>query len=230
MSVILFELFFLSHPLEGAKCCRYPCLTPEIEKELYAENPVFVMSKTDPSNAPVRGVNSNLIKLWPVYPEFLHMAFEKAFGDGLKNGRARLSEGDWKKILYRLRDSAVSCPQCHEINFSDMATSGILKCTVCHRKYPVPFKACINGFEVVAGKGKFLSEYHINHGKDSVQIASFVESKKNPGVWGLKNESQLTWSVEYPGRGAMPYESGKVVTVIPETHIHLGNKVIEIEK
>ena len=230
LSVILFELFFLSHPLEGANCCRYPCLTPEIERELYAEKPVFVMSKTDKSNAPVRGVCSNLIKLWPVYPEFLHDAFGKAFGDGLKDGRARLSEGDWKKVLYRLRDSAVTCPHCHEINFADMAISESLDCTVCRHKYPVPFRVCVNGFEVIAGKGKFLSEYHLSHGNDNDRVASFVESKKNPGVFGLKNETQLIWSVEYPGRDAMPYEPGKVVTVIPDTCIHVGNKTIEIKK
>lgn len=230
LSVILFELFFLSHPLEGANCCRYPCLTPEIEKELYAEKPVFVMSKTDTSNAPVRGVCSNLIKLWPVYPQFLHEAFEKAFGDGLKNGRARLSEGDWKKILYRLRDDAVICPQCYEINFADMADNGVLKCTVCRRKYPVPFKAYVNGFEIIAGTGKVLSEYHIGYGSDTNRVASFVKSKKNPGAFGLKNESQLVWKVEYPGREAMHYEPGKVVTMIPETRIHIGSKVVEIKK
>ena len=61
-------------------------------------------------------------------------------------------------------------------------------------------------------------------------VASFVESKKNPGVFGLKNESQLVWKVEYPGREAMHYEPGKVVTMIPETRIHIGSKVVEIKK
>ena len=79
LSVILFELLFLSHPLEGANCCKHPCLTPEIEKELYAINPIFVCSKTDKSNAPVRGTCSNLINLWPVHREFLHDAFQIDF-------------------------------------------------------------------------------------------------------------------------------------------------------
>lgn len=178
LAVILFELFFLSHPLEGANSCKYPCLTPEIEKKLYAECPVFVMSDKDKSNAPVRGVCSNLIKLWPVFPEFLHEAFQQAFGDGLKDDRSRFSEGDWKKVLYRLRDDSVICPVCHEINFADMAGSGVLECTVCHQKYPVPFKACVNGFKIVVGKDKAISEYHLSHGNDKIHVGSFVESKK----------------------------------------------------
>ena len=109
-------------------------------------------------------------------------------------------------------------------------SAGTLDCTVCRHKYPVPFRVCVNGFDVIAGKGKFLSEYHLSHGSDNDRVASFVESKKNPGVFGLKNETQLIWSVEYPGRGAMPYEPGKVVTVIPDTCIHIGNKTIEIKK
>jgi len=55
LAVILFELFFLAHPLEGQKCCQHPCLTRQLEKELYAIHPVFVCSKTDTSNGPVRG-------------------------------------------------------------------------------------------------------------------------------------------------------------------------------
>ena len=61
-------------------------------------------------------------------------------------------------------------------------------------------------------------------------IGTFVESKKNPGVFGLKNDSDIIWSVEYPGKPIMTYEPGKVVTMIPETVITIANKKIEITK
>ena len=104
LSVILFELFFLAHPLEGANCCKYPCLTQQIEKDLYAIHPVFVCSNTDRSNAPVRGTSSNLMNLWPIYPEYLHDAFQQAFSeDGLKNGSKRGDQfcvhGNRRRIL-----------------------------------------------------------------------------------------------------------------------------------
>ena len=61
-------------------------------------------------------------------------------------------------------------------------------------------------------------------------IATFIESKKTPGVFGLKNDSDIIWSVDYPGKETMTYEPGKVVTVIPETIIKIGNKTVEIQK
>lgn len=228
LSVILFELFFLAHPLEGANCCKYPCLTEKLEKELYAVNPVFVCSNTDRSNALVRGVCSNLIKLWPVYPEFLHDAFEQAFGEGLKNPNRRLSESAWKKVLYRLTDNAVACPNCSEINFAEKH-SGAITCDVCGKKYPVPFKMCVNGFEVYADKEKKLTEYHLSFGSADAVIGTIIESKKTLGVFGLKNETATLWQVTYPEKEAVIYGNGKVVTLIPDTEISIGNKILKVK-
>ena len=61
-------------------------------------------------------------------------------------------------------------------------------------------------------------------------MGSFIESKKNPGVFGLKNESNAIWNVEYPGKEPMTYENGKAVTVVPKTVINIGNKKVVIEK
>lgn len=124
-------------------------------KDLYAIHPVFVMSKTDKSNSPVRGTCSNLINLWPIYPEYLHDAFQQAFSEEcLKNGAKRLSEREWKKVLYHLQDDAVVCPKCGEINFASMAENGVLTCSDCHKKANIPYAIEVNGYTVVAGKIK----------------------------------------------------------------------------
>ena len=229
LSVILFELFFLSHPLDGANCCKHPCLTSVIEKDLYAVNPVFVMSKTDRSNAPVKGVFSNLINLYPTYPEYLHEAFERAFGDGLKNPGKRLSENDWKKVLYRLIDDSATCPYCREINFASMGTGGAIKCACCGKAYNYPLSVVVNGFEITAGKNKYLTEYHLSYGNRENVKGEFVESKKTSGVFGLKNLSSSIWQVEYPEKPVMTYENGKVVTLIPDTTITIGNIKITVK-
>lgn len=229
LSVILFELFFLAHPLEGANCCKYPCLTQQIEKDLYAIHPVFVCSKTDTSNAPVRGTCSNLMKLWPIYPEYLHEAFQRAFSEEcLKNGAKRPSEREWKKVLYRLLDDAVICPKCGEINFASMASDGVSTCSVCHKKTGVPYAIEVNGYTVVAGGGKTLTEYHVAFGSWDKTIGEFVESKKTPGVYGLKNVSGAVWAVTYPAKPTVNYEVGKTVTLIPDTVIEIGNAKLKV--
>lgn len=229
LSVILFELFFLSHPLEGANCCKHPCLTPQIEKDLYAIHPVFVMSKTDKSNSPARGTCSNLVNLWPIYPEYLHEAFQHAFStECLQNGTKRLTEKEWKEILYHLKDDSVVCSYCGEINFASMGVDGCLHCTECHRKQIIPYALKVNEHIVVAGKGKQLTEYHTIYGDRNKAIGNFVESKKTSGVFGITNVSNIMWTVTYPDKPAMKYDIGKTVTLIPDTIIDLGNMEITV--
>lgn len=230
LSVILFELFFLSHPLEGANCCKYPCLTPEIERELYAEKPIFVMSETDKSNLPVRGAHTNLINLWGVYPKFLRDAFQKALGEGLKTIWARMSEGAWLKVLYKLRDNAVTCPKCKELNFADKAKGAVIVCDVCKRQYPVPFSLAVSGNKIYVEKDKQLTEYHTAYGSIKSVVGTVIESKKTPGTFGLRNDSNQIWKVVYPEKPMIMYENGKTVSLIPETEITIGNCKVIVKK
>lgn len=230
LAVILFELFFLSHPLEGLNCCKHPCLTQQIEKELYAIHPVFVCSKTDRSNAPVRGISTNLMNLWPTYPEYLHEAFQQAFSEtALKDGQKRPSEMDWLKVLDRLRDDAIPCPHCHEANFVSMAQGNTLCCPVCKHSSAVPVRITVNGSEIAAAKDKHLSEHQVNYGSREKIIGTFMESKKTSGFFGLRNDSGLVWSVEYPGKPAVNYEAGKTVSLYPGTKIHIGTSTVEVK-
>ena len=228
LAVILFELFFMSHPLDGANCCKYPCLTQQVEKDLYAINPVFVMDPKG-TNPPVRGVHSNLIRLWPVYPDFLREAFQKAFGEGMKDANKRLTERDWLKVLNGLIADGIPCPKCGELNFASKAKDGVLTCD-CGKKYQSTFATSINDFKVYASVDKKITEYHIFSGDQEKVIGTFVESKKNPGIFGLKNDSASIWTVEYPDKPTTTYEPGKVVTMIPGTIITIANKKIEIIK
>ena len=229
LSVILFQLFFLSHPLEGSNSCKYPCLTQQREREIYAVHPVFVYSKTDKSNAPVRGTCSNLMRLWPIYPEYLHEAFQRAFSEEcLKDETKRLTETEWKNILYRLQDDAVKCPYCGEINFASDNPSGIFNCTVCGKKNIIRCIIEVNDYKIAMCKGKNLTEYHTLHGERNKIVGSFVESKKTPGVFGIKNDSTVIWGVTYPDKPITSYAPGKVVTAIPGTVIEIGNTEIKI--
>ena len=229
LAVILFELFFLAHPLEGQKCCQHPCLTRQLEKELYAIHPVFVCSKTDTSNGPVRGTCSNLMNLWPAYPQYLQETFQRAFSEeALKNSTRRLTEKDWKTVLFRLLDDAVDCPKCGEINFASMAQGNKICCTVCKNHYILPTSVQVNGHTIFAGKNKTLTEHHTAYGQHDVVIGTFLESKKTAGVFGLRNETSQIWSVEYPNIEPRTCEHGKVVTLVPDTQIHIGDKIISV--
>jgi serine/threonine protein kinase len=77
MSVILYILFCLNHPLEG-KRYLVPALTPAIQEDIYGHHPLFMMDPFDSSNGPhpvgrhiVGGANRTLISAM-MPPQWCH--------------------------------------------------------------------------------------------------------------------------------------------------------------
>lgn len=54
------------------------------------------------------------------------------------------------------------------------------------------------------------------------EIGEVVENKKYPGVWGLKNLSNLIWYRHSPGGKEEIRKNGEVVPVIRENKIKFG--------
>lgn len=74
----LFELLFLSHPLEG-KRYLVPCLTPSLQAKLYMEDPVFIFDREDARNKPDPRIQKSTIHLWDEAPIYVKEIFWKAF-------------------------------------------------------------------------------------------------------------------------------------------------------
>lgn len=68
-----------------------------------------------------------------------------------------------------------------------------------------------------------LTEHHISHNSASIKVGTILESKKTPGVYGLRNDSGRIWEVTYPGQSATTYAIGKTVTLMLGTEIKIGN-------
>ena len=111
-----------------------------------------------------------------------------------------------------------------------MATDGVFSCTVpgCRKRAAVPVKIEVGGTEIVAGKGKTVTEAHISYGSRDTVVGTFMESKKTPGAFGLRNDSSQIWAVNYPGKPMMNYEPGKTVSLIPGTTIEIGKSKITV--
>ena len=91
LSVILFMILFVSHPLEGAQVAKCPCLTETRERKFYASEPVFIFDPDNSNNRPVRGIHNNAIVLWPLFPQYLRDMFIRAFTKGFdSNSRIAL--------------------------------------------------------------------------------------------------------------------------------------------
>ena len=193
LAVILFRLLFLDHPLEG-KRLLCPCLTEELELKYYGIDPVFVYDPADSCNRPVRGVHSNVLRFWPLYPSFIRELFVKAFSKDSMAGRtARISDSEWQIAFTQLRDMLITCPCSGETFVEPHADFSI--CINCGTKIPTPPVLEVKRGSVVLFPGKRLYRCHTQNDSDdyTTPTAEIIRNVKRPDIWGLRNLTNETW-------------------------------------
>ena len=75
LSVLLFYMFMMHHPLEGKKELAIKCLDLPAMKKLYGTEPLFIFDPDDDSNAPDAAHQKNAHVFWAIYPKFLRELF-----------------------------------------------------------------------------------------------------------------------------------------------------------
>ncbi len=210
LSVILFMLFFANHPFEGAKVVSCPCMTESYEKRFYGKEAVFVYDKDDASNRPVRGIHQNVIKRWPLFPSILKNTFIEQFSkEKLTNPNHRLIEQEWEKIITKVRDELVICPNCHEETFLDMYTKRY-NCINCGQIVDAAKRLKYGMRELIlTPKTKLFID------KNNIPDAEvdFFPTDKNLLI--LRNLTNDTWNVDTP--------KGKVKVVQPNGFMPILN-------
>lgn len=225
LAVILYLLLFLNHPLEGKKT-MCPCLTEEHERKFYGSEPVFVWDVQDDTNRPVRGVHVNEIKLWPVYPKFIHDAFLEAFSHEALVGNDtehRVQEKKWQEIFTALRDCTIKCG-CGGETFIDI-TSTPYKCMDCGKDIPPYPTLKVKKYNVVLAPGQKLYACHVIHDSDDYKEVNgeIITSRNDPSLLGLKNNSTNTWDAILPNGTSKPYPNGTVIKLGRGIKINFGN-------
>ncbi len=229
LSVILFMLIFIAHPLEGARVVACPCLTEDFEVKLYAEEPVFIWDPKDTSNRPVRGIHNNAIKLWPLFPKYLQDAFIRSFVSGTKDIRGRLRETEWREIFLKLKDDILKCFNCNEENFASMDDNGIITCCNCGNRTNKPLSLSGNNFEIALVPEKNLTAWHIDNGDYSEIMGTVVRNKNNPHLWGIRNLSKHLWTVTYPNSKNEMVKENQVVPILKNINIKIRNQGFNIK-
>ncbi len=223
LSVILFRLLFLDHPLEG-KRTLCPCLTEELEQKFYGKAPLFVYDPNDLSNAPVRGVHCNVIRLWKFYPKFIRDKFTKAFSqECLQGDSARPTDNDWQIAFTRLRDCIVECP-CGGETFLDLNADGT-NCINCGTKIPRPPVLMTKKYSVALFPGNRIYRCHTDEDSDDYNIPDgiVIRSQNRPDIWGIKNLTRNDWKVTAKDGSESVLPSGKVLIIVKTDSIDFGN-------
>ena len=213
LAVILFRLLFINHPLEG----RYstpPCMTKELERRYYGEDPVFVYDPNDARNRPIPGTDGNLKLFWQAYPDDIKRLFTLAFSkEYMTDRKNRVIERQWLDAFYKLKSSIVHCPYCGNETF--VTKPGDNACIECGKKISIQNGIKFNSFTLPLYPGVRIMQWHVNSSQNdaNTQIAEVVRNPKDKNLFGLKNTSNINWRINLPDGGQRPLASGAVVPI-----------------
>lgn len=215
LSLILFMLFYMNHPFEGAKVVSAPCMTESLEKKFYGTDILFICDQTDKSNQPVRGIHNNVIKLWSVYPAILRQTFISEFSkEKLQIPEKRFTEQQWLEVLTIVRDSLITCPYCKKETFVSVNSTN--KCVECGKPINITNTMTIGKRELV------LTNYNnLYLDRDDIPDMRVMPNPNDPSKSIIQNLTEYAWKVDTPSgkivtvesKGFMPVKSGLVVTM-----------------
>lgn len=237
LSVLIFYMLMVAHPLEGAKESAIKALDLPAMTKLYGTDALFIYDPNDDSNRPVPGIHDNALAFWRIYPQFLRDIFTRAFTVGLKNPtNGRVRESEWRGEMIRLRDAIFYCANCSMENFYDSialkangGNPGL--CWACAAALKLPPRIRIGKSVVMLNYNTELFPHHIDDGKMfdfSAPVAAVAQHPANPNLWGLKNTSQNKWVITSADGAVKDVEPGKSVSLTVGTKIQFGKIVGEI--
>lgn len=211
LAVLLFYMFMLHHPLEGAKEASIKCLDLVARQKLYGKEPLFIWDPHDLGNRPIAGYQDNAIIYWRLYPDFIRELFMKSFTIGLTEPSERVVENQWKKAFIMLKDSLMFCPDCKvELFYNGEARLNSQPiCWCCHHGVSLPLILEIGEKRIALRSNSTIYRHHLENDlnlEDTIAVIS--QHPKDPQKWGLTNKSQETWQITKP--------NGDVISIAPE--------------
>ncbi len=200
LGILLFYMFMIHHPFEGAIEAKIKCFDLPAMRKLYGENPIFIFHPYNLSNRPVKSRHDNATIFWNLYPNFFKEAFTKLFTEGIHKNSSRLSEREWKKTFHKLLEHLVYC-KCGGENFVEFNSPYSMKKTICWncQKHIVkPYRLMLGTKVIVLNYNTKIYSHQVNIDDkiDFNNVLARVSPHPNKqGIWGLKNNSKNIWQV-----------------------------------
>jgi serine/threonine protein kinase len=241
LSVLLFYLFHIQHPLLGKKILSIRAWDLPAREKLFGSEPVFIFDPSDRSNEavenpkldPLGEAGKNAIPYWrSIYPQELKDAFTASFTEGVRNPDRRLLATAWKRVLSNALNSITRCG-CGSENFIEPGSKS-QSCWSCGKFVESPFLLETARQIISASSGRRILESHLTDttlNAMSPQIGEIITHPQRKDVLGLCNKTILTWT-------AQPADASQMVTILPGksvplcdgTVVIIGNNKITIRK
>lgn len=236
LSVLLFYLFVIHHPLEGAREAQIHCMDLPAMNRLYGTEPLFIYDPNDESNRPVPGLHDNACLIWPILPDFIKTLFIQSFTNGLTDPiHGRVRESEWRHAMSRAHDLIFYCA-CGAENFydpEDLQNQGQpTPCWSCQQPVKLPYRMRIDGKELVMlNHDTKLYPHHTQATAMydfSAAVASVQQHPNDPTIWGLKNLGSTRWVMTALDGTLKDVEPGKSATLTQGIRLDFGTRRGEI--
>lgn len=217
MSVIIFILLCLTHPLEG-KRSLIEAMPPEIQEKLYGSEAMFILDPTDDGNRPHPLIHKNMKIIWPELPDYVKKFFVDAFSQkALKEPNSRPKELDWIKCLVRFRSEIVQCKCGNEV-FTQGGKGR--NCEKCNSPLNIPFRLEFSDYSMpgVSGSRIYRCQVGTCNADDALKpIGAVIANKNNPNLVAIANMSDKSWNALTP--------SGNAKRVAPKEYVPLKDGI-----
>ncbi len=229
MALMIFRLLMREHPLEG-KLVNGGISSPDLQKSIYGDEPIFMFDPDDDRNRPDPELNSNAISIWKCLPDYMKRIFLRAFGkEGLKHPNRRPTEAEWVDVLVRFRSSIVSCECGNEVFLSD---NGESICDNCGKKIDIPFWIKFPEYRIPGVKGSriYRCQTCITDVEDALKpVGRILAAKGDDDRLGLMNMSEEEWDVTTSGDKKRKTAPGEVMPLRKGIKFSCNGTTIVIE-
>jgi DNA-binding helix-hairpin-helix protein with protein kinase domain len=235
LAVLLFNLWSWHHPFHGRMEYELRVWDIPAKKKVYG-NPVFIFDPADRRNSlPPDPDYETAGKRWGYCPASLRSLFTRAFTEGIREPRRRVTEGEWQRLFLQLSDGIIPCPRCRAENIWEPGGKAF-SCWNCSAPIPLPPKLVVTtsagSHHVLLTDGARLTREAMGQGSreeaDPVPVGQVVRNPADPTVWGIRNLSRVAWRVTFPDGHSLEVPPQKSVPLNPGTRIDLGGSSAEI--
>ncbi len=232
LSVVIFRMLHLQHPLEGQREYDIAITTYETDRQLYGENPIFIFDPIDETNRPVKGHKDIAMAYWQMYPNWFREVMIKAFTTGLHHPEERIRESKWIDYLSQLRGQLTYCYHCGESLYYDQDNIGDLKCPHCHKAIKILSPRMKIGKNVVMLNYDTLLMANQIYPKNMLafdEVVGKVEvHPQHPEIWGLRNCSDQEWFYSTEEDEVRRISKNGVVPLKQNRQINFGEAVGQV--
>ncbi|MCL2224650.1 MAG: protein kinase [Defluviitaleaceae bacterium] len=219
MAVLLFYMFMLHHPLEGAVEANIKCFDAKAMEKIYGHEPIFIWDPNNDKNRPIPGYQDNAIIFWRMYPPYLRDMFIQAFTKGLRDVNARIVEKEWKDAFVNLKNSILYCQGCGKENFFNKKPV----CWSCGAAISPPPRLNIKGQLVMLNHNSSIFAHHLHGNFDfTTAVGKLSQHPSQPSKWGLTNSTKDNWTFIKANGDTSVIETGKTAPLISGAKINFG--------